>query len=159
MGRRATRDSKWGSKGWAMKSGVGRDGRSRRTGRKRSGKLAAARSHGAMEVQGMGHGGRRHEPMEPWVQRDGGRPWGAHLLGSRSLEAEGQGTMGPWGQEPLGASKRSGQLGAGVTMGPVHPEMGAERAGRAEQAERVERAGMHWGPLKSSAWVSRRDGP
>ena len=30
---------------------------------------AGRRSHGAMEVQGMGHGGRRHEPMEPWVQR------------------------------------------------------------------------------------------
>ena len=61
--------------GWAMKSGVGRDGRSRRRGRKRSGNLAVGvmgpwRSKGwAMEVVAM----------NPWSHgsRDGGRPWGA----------------------------------------------------------------------------------
>ena len=61
--------------GWAMKSGVGRDGRSRRRGRKRSGKLAVGvmgpwRPKGwAMEVVAM----------NPWSHgsRDGGRPWGA----------------------------------------------------------------------------------
>ena len=32
---------------------------------------------------------------------------------------------------------------------------GGWSGGRAEQAERAERAGMHWGPLKSFDWVSR----
>ena len=74
-----------------------------------------------------GHTARSHGAMEAWVH------------GVESEQAE------PGHQDPK----------AWVHGGPWESTAmeGGWSGGRAEQAERAERAGMHWGPLKSFDWV------
>ena len=93
-----------------MKSGVGRDGRSRRRGRKRSGKLAPARSEGPWRSKGWA---MEVVAMNPWSHgsRDGGRPWGAKWV-ERAEQRKGPGG-GPeaMGVEGMGNGERSGREG------------------------------------------------
>ena len=71
-------------------------------------------------------------------------PWGQEPQ-SRGLavKAEAWRYWGPWRQEPWDHG--------GMGWGPWGSRAmeGGWSGGRAEQAERAERAGMHWGPLKS----------
>ena len=109
---------------------------------------------GAMQFEG--HGGRSKQragmhwgPLKSfdWVLRHRARAW---RHGARSHKVGGwpskpkHGDIGGHGARSHGTMEA--WVGGHGGRGPWRADGGG---GRAEQAERAERAGMHWGPLKS----------